>query len=65
LKKVQDQGAQIPRNEKYLAYAAVTRDVAQRRYWAFLGSHQNCVTAYCMVCVSQYKKGALYENFKN
>ncbi|MDY6823346.1 MAG: hypothetical protein SWH68_06035, partial [Thermodesulfobacteriota bacterium] len=25
----------LPRNEAYLAYAAVTRDAAERRYWTF------------------------------
>lgn len=34
-KKVQVQGAQIPRNVVYRAYAAVTRDEAQHRNWTF------------------------------
>ena len=34
-KKLQIQGAQILRNEAYLQYAAMTKDVAQRRSWTF------------------------------
>ena len=34
-KKLQIQGAQIPSNEEYLSYAAVTRNAAQRRSWTF------------------------------
>jgi hypothetical protein len=34
-KKLQIQGAQILRNEAYLQYAAVTKDVAQHRSWTF------------------------------
>jgi len=34
-KKLQIQGAQILRNEAYLQYTAVTKDVAQRRSWTF------------------------------
>jgi len=35
LENVQDQGAQIMRNEAYLPYITVTKDAAQRRYWTF------------------------------
>ncbi len=34
-KKVQDQGAQIPRNAAYLAVREIPRDAAQHRYWTF------------------------------
>ena len=34
-KKVQDQGERILRIEAYIRYAAMTKDEAQRRYWAF------------------------------
>jgi carbon storage regulator len=34
-KKFKINAPQIPRNEAYLSYAAVTRDEAQRRYWTF------------------------------
>ena len=34
-KKVQDQGERVLRSEEYLSYAAMTKDEAQRRYWAF------------------------------
>jgi len=34
-KKLQIQDAQIPRNEAYISYAAVTRNAAQRRSWIF------------------------------
>mgnify|MGYP003973209053 CR=1 FL=1 len=34
-KKFKIKAPQIPRNEAYLSYAAVTRDAAQRRYWTF------------------------------
>ncbi len=36
-KKLQRQGAQIPRNETYLSYVAVTKDAAQRSIWTFYG----------------------------
>jgi len=34
-KKVQDQGAQIPRNAEYLAVREIPRNAAQHRYWTF------------------------------
>jgi len=34
-KKVQDQGAQIPRNAAYLAVREIPRNAAQHRYWTF------------------------------
>gem|GEM_PF-3069428 len=34
-KKFKIKASQIPRNEAYLSYVAVTRGAAQRRYWAF------------------------------
>ena len=34
-KKVQDQGAQILSVRRTFGYAAMTKDEAQRRYWAF------------------------------
>jgi len=34
-KKFKIKAPQTPRNEAYLSYAVVTRDAAQRRYWAF------------------------------
>jgi hypothetical protein len=37
-KNVQMQGAQVLRNEAYFSYAAMTKDAAQRRRWAFFNS---------------------------
>jgi len=34
-KKVQDRGAQIPRNAAYLIVREIPRDAAQQRYWTF------------------------------
>jgi len=34
-KKVQDRGAQIPRNAAYLLVREIPRDAAQQRYWTF------------------------------
>ena len=34
-KKVQDQGERFLRIEAYIRYAAMTKDEAWRRYWAF------------------------------
>jgi len=34
-KKVQDQGAQIPRNAAYLAVHEIPRNAAQHKYWTF------------------------------
>src|SRR6056297_2937300 len=34
-KKVQDQGAQIPRNAAYIGVREISREAAQHRYWTF------------------------------
>jgi len=40
-KKVQDQGAQIPRNAAYLAVREIPRNAAQHRYWTFYEAINN------------------------